>query len=355
MKRMHTETSYPLAPLTSFKTGGAAETAIILDDVSQFDAARERASGTPFWFLGFGSNSLVSDHGLPGTTFVMRHGTIRQEGELIVADAGVWWDDLVQYAIAHEAWGLECMSAIPGGVGAAVVGNIAAYGQAVADTLVWVEVCDSTSGTCRKMEATELGLQYRKSELLQSNRSLVVLRAAFRLSETPVKDLVYESAVAIAASNNFDLNTLAGRRETIIKARDGAGSLWDYRDESAARTAGSFFRNPLVDTQTAERIMSYDETGKSLELLKKMNQVHGGESSRVSAAHVLLAAGFERGQTWGDVRLHPQHVLKIENAGRATSQEIYDVSQEIIETVKTKLGVTLEPEIRTLGEFDQKT
>lgn len=351
MGLMHTETSYPLAPLTSFKTGGNAETAIILDDISQFDAALDQASGAPFWFLGFGSNTLVSDQGLPGTTFIMRSGVIRQEGDLIVADAGVWWDDLVQCAIEKNLWGLECMSAIPGGVGAAVVGNIAAYGQAVADTLEWVELCDSQTGACRKAEASELGLQYRRSELLQSNRSLIVLRAAFKLSPAPTKDIEYESALVIARENNYDLTILQGRRDTIIKARDAAGSLWDFRDDTASKTAGSFFRNPLVDTETAERIMSYDETGKSLELLKKMNQVHGGASSRVSAAHVMLAAGFERGQTWGDVRLHPQHVLKIENAGNATSQEIYDVSQEIIRTVKTKLNVDLEPEIRYLGDF----
>lgn len=353
---MHTETSYPLAPLTSFKTGGSAETAIVLDDVSQFDIALDNAQGAPYWFLGFGSNSLISDRGLPGTAFIMRNGLIRQEENTLIVDAGVWWDDLVQYAIAHNLWGLEFMSAIPGGVGAAVVGNIAAYGQAVADTLSWVELCDSETGICRKRDASELGLQYRKSELLQTNRSLIVLRAAFALSSGPTKDLEYESALVFARDNGYDLATLQGRRDTILKAREAAGSLWDYRDDTTSRTAGSFFRNPLVDNATAERIMSYDETGKSLELLKKMNRVHGGTSSRVSAAHVMLAAGFQRGQTWfdGAVRLHPQHVLKIENAGNATSQQIHDVAMEIIQTVKAQLDVDLEPEIRFLGDFDKK-
>lgn len=352
---MHTETNYPLAPLTSFKTGGNAAVAILLDDVSLFEEALDHAEGGPYWFLGFGSNSLISDHGLDGTTFIMRTGTIRQEGELTIADAGVWWDDLVQHAISHKLWGIEHISAVPGGVGAAIVGNIAAYGQAVADTLEWVEICDSENGLCRKMQASELGLQYRKSELLQSNRSLIVLRAAFRFSPTPTKDLEYESALSIARDKGYDVTTLEGRRATIIEARDAAGSLWDYRDDHAARTAGSFFRNPMVDAETAERIMSYDETGKSLDLLKKMNQVHGGANSRVSAAHVMLAAGFQRGQTWfdGAVRLHPQHVLKVENAGNATSQQIYEVSQEIISTTREKLGVELDPEIRLLGDFNR--
>ena len=345
---------YPLAPLTSFKSGGSAEEAIIVPDVYAFERAVE-IYGQPDWILGYGSNTLVSDAGLPGRTFIIKGGGISQEGQLIIADAGVWWDDLVQYAIDKSFWGLECTSQIPGGVGAAVVGNIAAYGQAVSDTLVWAEIYDVDSKTTKKYTNEVLGFVYRASTVLQEARKLVVLRAAFELSPTQTKPLEYESALAQARTHNYDTATLSGVRDTIIKAREAAGSLWDYRDEAAAKTAGSFFRNPLVSTDKAEKIMSYDETGTSLALLKKMNTVHGGESSRVSAAHVLLAAGFERGQTWGQVRLHPQHVLKIENVGAATSQEIYDVAQLIITRVKTRLDVDIQPEIRFLGEFSPPT
>jgi UDP-N-acetylmuramate dehydrogenase len=347
---MQTSSDLPLAPLTSFHCGGNAERAITIDDLSQFDAALAAANKIN-WVLGFCSNSVISDKGLPGTTLIFRGGTIVETDGLVVADAGVWWDDLVLYAIGRGLWGLECMSAIPGGVGAAIVGNIAAYGQAVADTLEWVEVFDLESQHRKTLRADELGLEYRRSAVLQSNRSIVVLRAAFALHNAPEKPITYESALVVAREHNYDLDTLTGRRDAILGARERAGSLWDYRDQDASKTAGSFFRNPLVDQETAERIMSYDETGKSLELLKKMNAVHGGDMSRVSAAHVLLAAGFHRGQTWGEVRLHPQHVLKLENAGRARAQDIYNVSNEIVSTVREKLGVVLEPEVRFLGEF----
>lgn len=351
---MYHKTDYPLAPLTSFKTGGVANSAVLLDTVSDFEAALKQFNNGPYWWMGFGSNSLVSDAGLDGTTFIMRSGTIQKAGNILIADSGVWWDDLVQYAINEGLWGLELTSAIPGGVGAALVGNIAAYGQAVADTLEWAEICDSRDGTCQKVPATKLGLQYRRSELLQSNRSLVVLRAAFKLSPKPTKKLEYESALSVAHDQGYDVATLQGRRDTIIETRRLAGSLWDYRDATAARTAGSYFRNPLVSATVAEQIMNYDETGKSLELLKTMNRIHGGEVSRVSAAHILLAAGFARGQSWfeGAVRLHPQHVLKLENAQNATSEQINSVAQEIVQTVKTKLQVELEPEIRLLGTFN---
>jgi UDP-N-acetylmuramate dehydrogenase len=346
---MTIEHQLPLAKYTSFQCGGSAEEAIIVDSSAELEEVlRER---TPDWFLGFGSNSLISDSGLPGLTLIMRGGHIADEDGLLVADAGVWWNDLVLYAIEHQLWGMECMSAIPGGVGAAVVGNIAAYGQAVADTLQWIDVYDTSTNTAKRISAGDLGLQYRKSTVLQDNRNLLVVRAAFKLSASPAKEIEYESALSVARDNGYDLSTLAGRRQAIIGAREKAGSLWDYRHPGDNKTAGSFFRNPLVDHETAVKIMSYDETGKSLELLEKMNKVHGGDASRVSAAHVLLAAGFERGQTWGEVRLHPQHVLKIENAGHASAQDVYNVSQEIIHTVKDKLGVDLDPEVRFLGDF----
>lgn len=340
-----------LAPLTSFKAGGYAEKAVLLDsnDLSNPDIFQQFSG--PLWFMGFGSNALVSDSGLPGTTILQRQGRITQDGGTLICDAGVWWDDLVQYAISKNLWGLEFTSAIPGSVGAAVVGNIAAYGQAVKDALAWVDIYDADDGNISRYNTEQLELSYRYSKTLQENRQLLVLRAAFTLSPEPTKDLEYQSALSIAQDKGYDTTTLAGRRQTILDAREKAGSLWDYRDENAARTAGSFFRNPVVPTDIAEKIMSHDETGTSLELLKKMNSVHGGDTSRVSAAHVLLAAGYTRGQTWGQVRLHPSHVLKIENTGSASAQDIYNVAHEIMATVKSKLDVDLDPEIRFLGEF----
>jgi UDP-N-acetylmuramate dehydrogenase len=346
----------PLSSYTSLAVGGPAETLYMCTSTEELLQALDDVRDKQLWVLGFGANALISDQGLPGAVILLRSGKITDEDDLLVADAGVWWDDLVQHAIANKLWGLELESAIPGGIGAAVVGNIAAYGQAVADTLQWVEVYDRTNGEVRRMSADELGLTYRYS-LFQTEAfsQLVILRAAFKLSLEPTSELAYQSALDVAYANDFDLSTLEGRRNTILKTREAAGSLWDYREpEHQMHTAGSFFRNPMVDTETAEKLMAHDETGKSAELLKQMNQVHGGDQKRVSASHVLLAAGFERGQAWGPVRLHPDHILKIENTGGATAQQIYDVAQEIVRTVKEKLNVDIQPEVRFLGVFEER-
>lgn len=353
---MNRQLSAPLAPYTSLAVGGPAEKLYICSTTEELLNVLDAARGEQLWLLGHGANVLVSDKGLPGVTIMLRTNEISRDGDTLTAEAGVWWDDLVRFAITERLWGLELMSAIPGGVGAAVVGNIAAYGQAVADTLAWVEVYDRTNGEVRRLTADELGLTYRYS-LFQTEAlaELVILKAAFALSPQPTSELAYQSALDVAYANDFDLESLEGRRETIIKTREAAGSLWDYHSpDTQMHTAGSFFRNPMVDTETAEKLMAHDETGKSTELLKQMNKVHGGDQKRVSAAHVLLAAGFQRGQAWGPVRLHPDHILKIENTGGATAQQIYDVAQEIIQTVKTKLDIDLNPEVRFLGEFEGK-
>ncbi|MEJ0072618.1 MAG: UDP-N-acetylmuramate dehydrogenase [Candidatus Saccharibacteria bacterium] len=343
----------PLAPLTSLAVGGPAERLYTCATDEDLQAVLAEADGQQLWVLGYGANALISDAGLPGTTICIRTAQILRDGDTIVADAGVWWDDLVQHAIREQLWGLELMSAIPGGVGAAVVGNIAAYGQAVADTLAWVEVFDRTAGQTRRLVPDELELSYRYSRFQTDDfKDLVILRAAFNLRAEPTKEVTYQSALDIAREIGADVSTLAGRRQTILETRGRAGSLWDYHDPGTQmHTAGSFFRNPVVSQETAEKLMAYDETGKTAEMLQKMNRVHGGDQKRVSAAHVLLATGFVRGQTWGPVRLHPDHILKLENTGGATAQQIYDVAREIILTVKTKLDIELQPEVRFLGEF----
>jgi UDP-N-acetylmuramate dehydrogenase len=345
----------PLASLISLAAGGAAEQLFTCNTDEQIETALGTANGRPVWTLGYGANALISDKGLPGITLLVRTTGIARQADstVIVAEAGEWWDDVVQFAIHESLWGLELTSGIPGSTGAAVVGNIAAYGQAVANTLLWVEVLDTATGQVRQIPASSLGLGYRFSSFQTDNfRGYIILRAAFHLHEGPTTDLTYQAALDTAAQHGHDIATLKGRRKTVLKTREAAGSLWDYRHpEKYLHTAGSFFRNPMVDTETADHLMAFDETGRSAELLRKMNQVHGGAEKRVSAAHVLLAAGFNRGQTWGPVRLHPDHILKIENTGDATAQNIYDVAMEIVNTVHEKLGIELQPEVRFLGEF----
>lgn len=337
-----------LAPYTSLRVGGKAEKLVLVENRSEIlDALHE--SERP-WVLGFGCNVLVSDKGLPGTTLMWRGGEIIVEGSKVTADAGTWWDDVVKASIDHGLWGLELTSGIPSSTGGAIFGNIAAYGGQVSDTLQWVEVYDTRTGDVTRRTVSEFSFSYRASSL-QQHDELIILRAGFELSSSPIHELRYESALGIAREKNLDPTNLEGRREIILETRRQAGSLYSPSDPSPERTAGSFFKNPLVSLEQAKELAKFDESGKTLERILLQSQIHGGTTERASAAHVLLAAGFERGQRWNNVILHPSHVLKIATLPGATAQDVYEVVEEIKETVRQRLNIELIPEVRFLGDF----
>lgn len=345
MKQLQNE---PLAPYTSLRVGGPASHLIQLDD---YDEVVEllKSDQQIDWFLGYGCNVLISDKGLPGTTLMWRGGSIERDDRSLIVDAGVWWDEVVQYAIKNQLWGLELMSEIPSSVGGAVSGNIAAYGQQVSDTLEWVEVYDQDTNELSKLSLSDMSFAYRTSSF-QEKTNLIIVRASFRLSPDPLHELKYDTALLVADELNLDHKTLDHCRQIIIETRKRAGSIY-HPDGEYERTAGSFFKNPLVTTEQAEYLASFDESGKTLERIQNQSKIHGGDTHRASAAHVLLASGFSRGQTWSKVRLHPSHVLKVSTLPGATAQEVYDVASEIIATAKAKLDIDLEPEVKFLGNF----
>lgn len=334
-----------LAKYTSFRVGGNAEKLIVIEDTNELEQLD--LNDEQLWVLGSGTNSLISDKGLPGTTLILQTSKIEINESTVVADAGVAWDELVQTSLNNNLWGLELMSGIPGSVGAAVVGNIAAYGQAVADSLKSITVLDINTREITKLKPEELNLKYRSSNL-QTNKHLVVVSATFQLSTKPTCEVKYQKVIDAAKADNLDLSVLSQRRDAVLKAREVAGSL---QTNNSALTAGSFFKNPVVEKEVAEYIMDFEDLGNSKANIVRANKIHGGNARRVSAALVLLAAGFSRGQTWGEVQLHSDHILKITNKGGASAQEIYNVSKLIVSTVKEKLGIELEPEIQFLGDF----
>jgi len=341
-----------LAPFTSFRVGGEAEYLAIVSSTEELLTVLRQDSWEHIWLLGFGSNTLLSDAGLPGLTVVMRGGTIAHEGTDIIADAGVWWDDVVKSAIDSDLWGIELMSEIPGSVGAATFINITAYGQSIGPLVAWVDVWDKDKERVNRYSRDELEWSYKSSVFQKSAHAHeIILRVCLRLQEEETDQVDYQKAIDVADELKIGLSTLRGRRECIIEARKRAGSLWSPSDTDS-RTAGSFFRNVVVTHEQALVIASYDETGKTTDQVMKMNQVHGGSTTRVSAAHIMLAAGFRRGQRFGGhVKLHDKNLLKIEALEGATAQDVYETMRTIQKTVQEKLKVTLEPEAQLLGEF----
>lgn len=349
---MNTQKLVSLHDFTSLGCGGVADELIEVANAEELlEVLKNIDQSQKLTILGYGTNIYVADAGLRGLTVVTHGGKIEFLGDsgVIVADAGVWWDDLVAASIDKGLWGLELMSGIPGGIGGAVVGNIAAYGEAVADTVVWVEVFARDDGKVKRLLANELHFGYRQS-VLQHTPQSIVLRAAFQLSNSRTKEVKYQGALDYARENQLDLDTLQNTRAVILGHREQAVSLYDWRSrDKQVKSAGSFFKNPLVPAGLAEQIISFEEADRTMEQVKASNMVHGGDARRVSAAQVLLAAGFTRGQQWGGVRLHPSHILKLENTGAATAEDILAVRDLITQKVEQVFGITLESEVKYLS------
>ena len=339
-----------LGPLTSFGVGGLAERYLRLSSATEL---RDwLASGQkPRWLLGSGTNVLISDEGLPGLTLHLQGGKIACRGRLIVADAGVEWDAVVRFAIERHLWGIELMSGIPGTAGGAAAININAYGQALVDRLDWVEVYDPRNGQLRRLDIKADDWGYKHSPL--AGGQLLAIRLGLRLENKPTGDLRYAKALEYARQHKLNPGSLQERRQIILGARSAAGSLLDDSAGGGAKTCGSFFGNPIVRPEQVNRLLAYEEANLKRAQLLEMNRLHGGQAERVSGAHVLLAAGFRRGQAFGKVRLHPDNVLKLENWRGASAQEIYQTARSIQKTVAVKLDIGLEFEVRLLGRFQE--
>jgi len=277
MKTLQNES---LAPYTSLRVGGPAEELVFVESRDELIATLQQSRTRP-WLLGFGCNVLISDAGLPGKTVIWRTGRVSVNNTEITADAGVWWDDVVLAAVNKELWGLELMSEIPSSVGGAVFGNIAAYGQQVSDTLKWVEVYDFKLRDVQLHNKSDFDFTYRWSSL-QNDPDKIILRAGFQLSEQPLHELRYDSALAIKEELDLDTSTPENCRRIIVETRRRAGSLYHPGDETAEHTAGSFFKNPMVSSEQARELAAYDETGKTLERIENQSRIHGGDNHRAS-------------------------------------------------------------------------
>jgi len=358
---MNIKENVSLASYTTFSVGGPARYFVVVNNLDELTEAiifadKEKLS---IFVLGEGSNILVSDNGFSGLVIKMRtRGVLFKdidEGVVeVVAQSGENWDDVVLECVKRGFWGIENMSGIPGTVGAAVVGNIAAYGQAVSDTIHSVNVINTKdkNKSIKEIKASDIGLKYRYSDFQNSKLgSNIITSATFILSRSVTSKFEYKSAIRVATEIDLNTNNITDRRKIILETRKRVGSLFTGTGVGGARTAGSFFRNPEIPVELAKKIIASEESDISKKDILRQNIVHGGSSARVSAAHVLLASGFRRGQKWGEVRLHPKHILKVENLGGATAQDIYDVINIIIFTVEEKFGIKLEPEIRFVGDF----
>jgi UDP-N-acetylenolpyruvoylglucosamine reductase len=284
---------FPLARLTTVRTGGAADWFARPGEEAELLAllAWAAAEGLAIGTIGSGSNLLVADAGFRGLAIKLDGdlATIEREGERLLCGGGARLPSASAKAAGWGLAGLEFGVNIPGTAGGAVRMNANAYGGQLAEVLEWVDVCSASGSERRPPEA--LGFAYRRSNLGPGE---VVARASFRLR--------LDEPVEIRAR----LEAMRGKRREA--------------QPSGIKTFGSTFKNP--DDERA-----------------------GGRS----AGQLLEAAGCA-GLRQGGARFSPKHANFVENTGDATTADVLELMAEGRRRVYERTGVVLEPEVQVLGD-----
>ncbi len=331
----------PLAPLTTLKVGGPARFFVMATSVDDLIAAVEfaRERGLNLFFLGGGSNILVSDKGFDGLVVKIGLKGLAERGYLITAQAGEDWDQFVAGCVENDLAGVECLSGIPGSIGGTPVQNVGAYGQEVSETIVSVECLDLRSLEIVELSNEACGFSYRTSIFNTTMRDrYVVLSVTFCLEPGGPAKIVYKDLLDHFAGKQA---TLSDVRQAVLSIRRAKSMVIDPTDPNS-KSAGSFFKNPVVSREKLKQIEESVGNGIVPHFLF-------GEMVKIPAAWLIERAGFHKGFVLGNVGLSSNHTLALINRGGATAGEILGLKEVIVDEVVSKFGIELEPEPIFIG------
>jgi UDP-N-acetylmuramate dehydrogenase len=332
-----------LARLTTLGIGGPARWFVRAASEAEIAEAcawaRERR--VPLFMLGGGSNVLVADAGFDGLVLHVAIQGVELEGELLRAAAGVPWDDCIEQALGANCAGMECLAGIPGTVGGTPVQTVGAYGQEVASVVERVRAFDRAAEKFIEFSNAECGFSYRKSRFNTVDRGrYVVTRVDYRLRRGGEPALAYADLRAHFAG--WEKPPLLGEvAEAVRGIRKSKGMLLVAGDPDC-RSAGSFFKNPVVDEEQVEQIAKAGA--------KPPPRFPAGQGQvKVPAAWLIEQAGFSKGFAFGGAGISSRHTLALINRGGATAVEICALADRIAEAVEERFGIRLEMEPVMVG------
>jgi UDP-N-acetylmuramate dehydrogenase len=348
-----TQENIPLAPLTTLQVGGRAR--YFMDAHSEHEVSEAVAFALArklsLFVLGGGSNLLVSDSGWPGLVLKVSLAGVEFEGDrqkmLFHAGAGENWDSLVALAVSKNCGGIECLSGIPGTVGGTPVQNVGAYGQEVSQTITRVHALEIATGKLMDLTNGDCGFSYRSSIFNGTRRNeFIVLEVSYRLCRSAEPKTEYVDVKNFFAATNVEKPSLQQVRDAVRSIRQSKAMLLVEGDEDC-RSAGSFFKNPIVSAAEADRIQALAEQRAPGKMMPRYPVADG--QVKLAAAWLVEQSGFSKGYTLGPVGISRKHSLAIVNRGGATAKDILALKDEIEKKVFDIWGVTLQPEPVLVG------
>lgn len=292
----------------------------------------------PRFVLGGGSNLLpVADfEGLVIHPQLMGMNLLREDNNHVYVEvgAGETWDDVVAYAVQNNWGGIENLSLIPGTAGAAAVQNIGAYGAEASQSIVEVRGFDLQTMEERAILVQDCAYGYRDSIFKQELKERFVIHSVVLQLQKKLQFQVDYGSLQDEIASLGELN-LANIRQAIISVRESK-----LPDTEHVGSAGSFFMNPVVDAAKGEALK---------------NDYPIMPTYPVDEDQIKLAAGWLieqcgwKGFRNGDAGVYAHQALVLVNHGNATGAQIVNLAQQIQQSVQTKFGVSITPEVYYLG------
>ncbi len=333
---------YPLQKHNSFGTPATAKHYFEFtekEDLVGFIETSLEWQNQQHLFIGQGSNLLfVSDFdglilnpNIPGIQITHED----RSNVWVEAGAGVVWDDLVEYAVFNGWAGIENLSLIPGKVGSAAVQNIGAYGMEIQNQIETVFGFDLETQTEYSLSRNECQYAYRDSIFKnQLKNRFLITSVVFKLEK--FHEFILNYGDLKAEVEKLGTVNLRNIRKAIIGIRESK-----LPDPKITGNAGSFFKNPVVSASLAEMLVT------TYPAMPHYPATDG--STKLAAGWLIEQCGW-KGFRRGDAGVHEKQALVLVNLGNATGKEIYDLSEEIKQSVHEKFGVELEREVNVIGE-----
>ncbi|MBM3789922.1 MAG: UDP-N-acetylmuramate dehydrogenase [Acidobacteria bacterium] len=345
----------PLAPYTTLGIGGDARYLVEAQTEEQILEALEFASAArlPIFILGGGSNILVSDRGFPGLVIrIALRGIDPPASETsgrVSAAAGEDWDRFVEWCVDRRLAGVECMSGIPGTVGATPIQNVGAYGQEVSDVIVSLRLLDRQAGKVIEMSRAECEFGYRRSIFNTTQRDrYIVLRVAFVL-KVAGKASLRHGDLGRHFAGRPDPPSVWEVRSAVLRIRRGKGMVIDPADPDS-RSVGSFFKNPVISRDTLSRAEQAAVRQGCLAPGQKLPHFETARGEiKIPAAWLIEQAGFPKGYGSDKVALSAKHALAVVNRGGAGAQDVVAFVRTIQAGVRAAFGINLVPEAIFVG------
>jgi UDP-N-acetylmuramate dehydrogenase len=338
----------PLASRTSMGVGGPARFFARVTRADRLPELLDWAArqSLPVTLLGGGSNVVFADAGVDGLVLSVELlgssiGAPEAARVAVMVAAGEPWDPFVASCVARGFAGVECLSGIPGKVGATPIQNVGAYGQDVAGVLASVDVFDVLGRERRTLSHAECGFGYRTSRFKAADGArFIVLGATFVLRVGGDACVSYPEIARKLAGTGTPAS-LEHVRATVLETRRAKSMVLDPADENG-RSCGSFFLNPELTAAAFDAL-----AGRTPGAPPGYRQPDG--RVKVPAAWLIEQAGFQRGQRFGCAGISSRHALALVCHEGANAAALVDAAHRVRDGVARAFDVTLAPEPRFYG------